>query len=65
MTAPSVEVVPDGARFRWVLVDGAERSVGPHTYSDEMVAKAAGVRQVRAMNTNEGVEAHKTEEDLL
>lgn len=65
MTAPSVEVVPAGARFRWVLVDGAERTVGPHTYSDEMVAQAAGVRQVRAMQANGRAEAHKTTEDLI
>ena len=59
-------VVVEPCMWRWVVYDGDERvEVGPEAYSSEVAAQAAGARQIRAMNVNEGVEAHKDEEDLL
>ena len=59
-------VVVEPAMWRWVIYDGDKRvEVGPNPYSTEVAAQAAGARQIRAMNVNEGVEAHKDEEDLL
>lgn len=59
-------VVVEPAMWRWVIYDGDKRvEVGPEAYSSEMTAKAAGARQIRAINANERAEAHKTTEDLI
>lgn len=61
---PTIEITPDGDRFRWVLVTASERIEGTEPYSSETVAHAAAARQVRALNMNARTAEHRSPEEL-